>query len=180
MNALPPTVCVIGKKKSGKTTTVVGLVRELVGRGHRVMSAKHGHAFDLDHPGTDSWRHRNEGGAHRVLMAGPGEMAVLGGWGGEEEPALEAMVARWLDDADIVVAEGFKTSGVPKIEVYRRSTHPDPFYGSDPERDATTLAILTDVADFSAHVPVFDVDDPHRFVRLADLVEERVMRGGTR
>jgi molybdopterin-guanine dinucleotide biosynthesis protein B len=67
----PPIVCVIGKKKSGKTTTVVGLVRELASRGYRVMTAKHGHHFEVDTAGTDSYRHRREAGAARVVLAGP-------------------------------------------------------------------------------------------------------------
>lgn len=174
---LPPMVCVVGKKKSGKTTTVVGLVRELVGRGYTVMSAKHGHGFELDREGTDSFRHRHEGGAHRVVMAGPDQVAVMGGWGSGAQPPLEELVARYLADADVVVAEGFKTSGAPKIEVFRRAAHREPILGEDPERDATYLAILTDVPDLAASVPVLDADDPLRFARLADLVVERVLEG---
>jgi len=171
----PAVVCIIGKKKSGKTTTAVGLVRELVARGYRVMSAKHGHAFEFDAEGTDSYRHRHEGGAHRVVMAGPVLVAVMGGWGEGGEPSLEELVPRYLDDADVVVAEGFKTSSFPKIEVFRRATHDEAFYGKEPDRDATYLALLTDVQDFRAHVPVMDVDDPRRFVALADLVEAALL-----
>jgi molybdopterin-guanine dinucleotide biosynthesis protein MobB len=172
---LPPVVCVIGKKKSGKTATTVGLIQELVTRGYRVMSAKHGHGFDLDREGTDSYRHRHQGGAHRVVMAGPEQVAVMGGWGSGGEVPLEELVARYLSDADVVVAEGFKTSGAPKIEVFRRAAHDRPLYGGNPERDATYLAVLTDVAGFEAHVPVLDVDDPARFQVLADLVEREVL-----
>lgn len=172
-----PVICIVGKKKSGKTTTTVGLVAELARRGHRVMTAKHGHAFELDTEGTDSWRHRHEGGAHRVVMAGPDQVAVMGGWPLGEEP-LETLVERFLFDADIVVAEGFKTSGYPRIEVYRRSAHQEPLYGSDAGRDAAYVAVLTDVADFQAHVPVLDVDDPRRFETLADLVEAMMSQGG--
>lgn len=171
----PPAICVIGRKKSGKTTTAVGLIAELAGRGYRVMSAKHGHGFELDTPGTDSFRHRHEGGAHRVVMAGPEQVAVMGGWGSGGELPLEELVARWLSDADVVVAEGFKTSGAPKVEVHRAAAHPDALYGRDPARDATYLAVLTDVAGFEAHVPVLDVDAPERFRVLADLVERRLL-----
>ena len=171
-------VCVIGKKKSGKTTTTVGLVRELASRGHRVMSAKHGHHFELDHEGTDSWRHRHDGGAVRVAMSGPDCVAVMGDGGGTEESSLETLVTRYLFDADIVVAEGFKTSPARKIEVYRRATHERPLYGLDPERDATYLAVLTDVPDFDVHVPVLYVDDAARFERLADLVETLLPQRG--
>jgi molybdopterin-guanine dinucleotide biosynthesis protein B len=168
-------VCVIGKKKSGKTTTTVGLVRALAARGYRVMTAKHGHGFELDTEGTDSHRHRHEGGAHRVVMAGPEQVAVMGGWGDGGEPSLETLVARYLEDADVVVAEGFKTSSYPKIEVFRRAAHEHPHFGGDAERDRTYLAILTDVDGFEAPVPVLDIDAPDRFVRLADLVVEALL-----
>lgn len=175
---MPPAVCVIGKKKSGKTATTVGLVRELSHRGHRVMTAKHGHHFRLDSEGTDSWRHRHEAGAERVVVAGPDELAIMGLWGeGGEEP-LESLIARYLPDADIVVAEGFKTSSAAKIEVFRRAAHELPLYGSSPEADAAYLAILTDVTDFEAHVPVLDMDDPLRYILLADMVEARYLGGG--
>ncbi|HSM61408.1 MAG TPA: molybdopterin-guanine dinucleotide biosynthesis protein B [Longimicrobiales bacterium] len=171
----PPLVCVVGKKRSGKTTTVVGLIRALRARGRRVMSVKHGHGFELDHEGTDSWRHRFEGGAERVLMAGPGQLALVGGWGAGGEEPLEALAARFLADADVVVAEGFKASGARRIEVFRRAAHVRPLYGEDPAHDRVYLAVLTDAPDFRAHVPVLDIDDPNRFERLADLVEAGVL-----
>lgn len=174
----PGVVCVVGKKKSGKTTTVVGLVQELVARGHRVMTVKHGHGFDLDRPGTDSWRHLHEGGAERVVMAGPDGFAVVGGWGGAGEAPLEALVARYVGEADIVVAEGFKASEAPRIEVFRTAAHTDPLYGGDPAADARYLAVLTDVPGFEAAVPVLDVDADDRFRRLADLVETTLGRAG--
>lgn len=171
--ARPQVVCVVGRRKSGKTTTCVGLVRELAARGYRVMTAKHAHAFELDREGTDSWRHLHEGGAHRVALASPGQVGVLGGWGSRGPLPLEEFVARYLDDADVVVAEGFEGSGAPRVEVYRPAAHAEPLYGTDPRADALYLAVLTDAEGFRASVPVLDVDDPGRFAALADLLEER-------
>jgi len=63
---------VIGRKNAGKTTLTVALARELVRRGLRVMTIKHGHHPALvDREGTDTWRHFNEGRAERTLIAGP-------------------------------------------------------------------------------------------------------------
>ncbi len=172
----PAVVCVVGKKRSGKTTTVVGLVRELVARGHRVMTVKHGHGFNIDTEGTDSWRHRNEGGAARVVMAGPTEVAMLGEWGARGAVPLEELVESYLGDADVVVVEGFKASGFPQIEVYRRAAHEEPLYVHGTSAPDEYLAVLTDVPDFRADVPVLDADDPGRFRRLADLVERHLLR----
>ena len=45
----PPIVTIIGTKKQGKTTLTVKLAAEMVRRGHRVMTMKHGsHTFNID------------------------------------------------------------------------------------------------------------------------------------
>ena len=131
-HTLPAIVCVIGKKKSGKTTTTVGLVRELMAPGpaghdrqaRPPLRAGHGRAPT---PGAIGWK----AGAHRVVMAGPEQLAVMGEWGDGRRATLEELVVRFLADADVVVAEGFKTSSAPKIEVFRRATHAQPLYGAD-------------------------------------------------
>lgn len=175
----PRVVCVVGRKKSGKTTTVVGLVSELAARGVRVMTAKHGHRFDLDREGSDSWKHRHVAGAERVLMAGPDGFALLGGWcgategsgGAPHELPLEELVARHLADAEIVVAEGFKASSFRRIEVHRRAAgHPAPLYGTPEGPPGLYLALLTDDPACEAGCPTRHVDDPGRFSWLADLV----------
>ena len=168
---LPFIVSVVGKKDSGKTTLTVALLAELRRRGRRVMSVKHGHGFDLDREGADSWRHRHEGGAERVVVAGPGEMAVLGEWGPEGEMDLTALVGRYLGDADVVVAEGYKLGSHPKIEVFRAAAHPDPLYTRDHPQAHTFLAVVTDRPDFSAGVPVLSLDAPDMVEHVADLVE---------
>jgi molybdopterin-guanine dinucleotide biosynthesis protein B len=173
---LPPIVAIVGNKKSGKTTVTVGLLAELSARGHLVMSVKHGHHFRLDREGTDSWRHRHEGGAERVVLAGPDEVAVTGGWGGDGEPSLREIVRRYLADAEIVVAEGFRAEPVHRIEIYRSGVHPDPITrpeAIDPDRQ---IAVVTDRSDLPWPVPVLDPDRPDLPARLADLVEARLLR----
>lgn len=167
-------VCVVGKKKSGKTTTVVGLVAELTRAGHRVMTIKHGHHFDLDREGTDSFRHRTEGGARRVVLAGPGQLAVMGSWPRDQELGPAALAARHLPDADVVVVEGFKGERLPKIEIFRRAAHDTPVW--DPGRDDADeyIAGISDDPAYRAAVPfpTFGPDDPVLYHRLAALVEE--------
>jgi len=173
----PFVVSVVGKKDSGKTTLTVALLAELGRRGRRVMSIKHGHGFDLDREGSDSWRHRHEGGAARVVLAGPGEIAVLGSWGAGGEMDLTALVERYLGDAEVVVAEGYKIGTHPKIEVFRSAAHPDPLYTRDHPQADTFLAVVTDRPDFSAAVPVLSLDAPDLIERLADLVERSACLG---
>jgi len=170
----PYAVCIIGKKKSGKTTTAVALAAELGRRGYRVMTIKHGHAFDLDHEGRDSWRHAHEGGARQVVLASPHAFAVLGDWGPAGPLGPEELARLYLSDADVIVVEGFKREPLPKVEVFRAATHEQPIYGVEDLERSDWLAIATDVADFVAHVPVLDIDDPALPQQLGDLVEAQM------
>ena len=66
-----------GYSGSGKTTLVEQLVAGMKARGLRVSVLKHAHhAFDIDQPGKDSWRHR-QAGAHEVLVASGQRMALM-------------------------------------------------------------------------------------------------------
>lgn len=175
----PPILCVIGKKNAGKTTLTVALAAELNRRGHRVMTVKHGHGFQVDHPRRDSWRHRHEGGALRTVMAGPGNFAVVGGWPQGEMP-LKELVHRFLWDADIVLAEGFKKAPEPKIEIFRRGVHEVPFFESEDQPGASgpILALVTDQEGLDLPIPVFLLDAPYpgepspSIRALADFVEK--------
>ena len=62
---------IAGWSGSGKTTLLKGLIPTLIGRGLSVSSMKHAHhAFDIDVPGKDSYRHA-KAGAHEVMIALP-------------------------------------------------------------------------------------------------------------
>jgi molybdopterin-guanine dinucleotide biosynthesis protein B len=165
----PRLVAVVGKKNAGKTTLVVALVRELVRRGHRVMTIKHGmHPFEMDQQGRDTWRHMHEGGAERVVMETPGSRFLMATTDAETGP--RELAARYLADAHFVVVEGFKKSDLPRIEVYRRAVHTQPLYVPDTPEAQRYLAIVTDASDYRAAVPVLRFSDTNWLYRLVDLV----------
>ncbi len=170
----PPVVCIIGKKNSGKTRHAIALAAELLRRGRRVMTVKHGHGFEIDKPGTDSWKHRHEGGARRVVLAGPTEMAVFGEWP-TEEMGLDEIVERFLWDAELVLAEGYMRDSFPKIEIFRRDADPEPIYGHATDHPGSYLAIATDAVNLDAPCPVLRLDDPRLIAKLADLIESELL-----
>ncbi|HJU65867.1 MAG TPA: molybdopterin-guanine dinucleotide biosynthesis protein B [Gemmatimonadaceae bacterium] len=171
----PPLVAVIGKKHSGKTTVTVQLCAELRRRGHRVMTIKHGtHTFNIDPSTTDTYRHYHEGGAERVAMAAPDKFALVARWGDELGP--EEIAEEYLSDADIVVCEGFKRSELPKIEVFRPAAHDTPLFDAASPDAARYVAIVTDATAPSFPVPVLQLSDAGWLGRLAELVEQQVMR----
>jgi len=160
---------IIGRKNAGKTTLTVALAAELVRRGHRVMTIKHGdHPADVDRQGTDSWRHFHEGHAERVLLATPGLRTLFERAEDVYDPV--ALARRYMDDADIVLVEGYKRSSIPKVEVFRTAVAAEPLYRS-PELDRESwVAIVTDDPDLEADCPVLRFQDTMWLQLLANLV----------
>ena len=171
---IPPAVCIVGRKNSGKTTLTVALAAELGRRGRRVATIKHGHhAFETDEPGRDSWRHFNEGRAEATIMAGTGKVALVMRIDGEPDP--ERLIAELYAGRgyDIVLIEGWKHGALPKIEVFRRALHDRPIHDAgDADAAARFLAIVTDDAAIEARCPVIPLDAGGAHVgRVADLLE---------
>ena len=71
-------VSVFGSKKSGKTTTIEYLIRQLSSRGFRVGSAKHMHHADasIDQRGKDTERH-GAAGSKVIVGVSPAELAII-------------------------------------------------------------------------------------------------------
>jgi molybdopterin-guanine dinucleotide biosynthesis protein MobB len=160
-----PVVSFVGKKKSGKTTVLLGVVRELVARGHRVAALKHDtHGFDIDLPGTDSYRLR-EAGAVVAGISSPDKYVWVNQTA--EEAALGQLVARITEPVDLLITEGFKRQDAPKIEVSRRERSTGLVCAED-----ELLAIVSDQAFPTYRVPQLAMDD---FVAIADLVEREVL-----
>ncbi len=144
---------VVGWKNAGKTGLMERLVTEITGRGLRVSTVKHAHhAFDIDHPGKDSHRHR-VAGATEVLLASRNRFALMHELRDEDEPSLAALLAK-LSPVDLVLIEGYKRDDHPKIEAHRAETG-NPLIAPD---DPTVRAVASDVP-LDLDVPVFDLND---------------------
>lgn len=161
---LPPVFGITGWKNSGKTTLVERVIAGLVRRGYRVSSVKHAHhAFDIDQPGRDSFRHR-EAGASEVLIVSGHRWALMHEARGEPEPDLADMLPR-LSPCDIVIVEGYKRESHPKLEVRRREGRKaEPLAPSDP----SIVAIASDHDTAAAGLPLFDLNDVEAIVSFIE------------
>lgn len=103
-------VSVVGYTKSGKTTTIETIIRELRKRNYRVGSIKdiHYEGFQIDTDGTNTDRHR-KAGAELVTARGLHETDVLF----SERLDLYAM-ARFYD-VDYLIVEGIREANTPII-----------------------------------------------------------------
>lgn len=152
---------IAGWKNTGKTGLMVRLVRHFTGAGLTVSTLKHAHhAFDVDQPGRDSYRHR-EAGAGEVLIASGQRIAVMQELRGAPEPSVDELLAR-LSPVDLVLIEGYKTATHPKIEAHRAAAGKDLLAPGDP----TIRAIASDTPLPDAAVPVLDLDDTGAIARF--------------
>jgi molybdopterin-guanine dinucleotide biosynthesis protein MobB len=135
----------------------------LTRHSYRIGTIKHTHhAVDTDRFGKDSARHRSAG-AQTVMLAAAGQITMFKATSTESLDAL----ARYFDDVDLLITEGYKRENKPKIEVLRAAVGAELLCRHDPE----LIAVATD-AILDVHVPVFRLDDP---AAIAEFLEQRFL-----
>ena len=157
---MPPIVSIVGKSKSGKTTLMEGLIRELKSRGYRVGTIKHTpQGMTFDEPDKDSWCHI-QAGSEATVISSRDKVVLI-------KPVTQALTLDELahlvgEDYDIILTEGFKQGSAPKIEVHRREV------GPPLSHIKKLIAIVTD-EPLETKTRQFSRQD---FKGLADLLEE--------
>lgn len=161
-----PIICFVGASDSGKTTFLEKLIPELGRRGYRVGTVKHdAHGFEMDREGKDTWRHR-KAGAQTIAISSPNQVATIRRV--ESEMDLAELASRYFWQEDLLLAEGFKRSRFPKIEIFRSAVEPAPICTAA----ENLIALVTD-DPVSAGVPAFGFD---QVLKVADFIEERYLK----
>jgi molybdopterin-guanine dinucleotide biosynthesis protein B len=149
-----------GYSGSGKTTLIEQLIPLFTARGLKVSLIKHAHhAFDVDTPGKDSYRHRHAG-CSEVLVTSSRRWVLMHELRDEAEPDLNQQLMH-LSPCDLVLVEGFKHDRIPKIEVYRALVgepllHP---------QDTNIVAVASD-APLQTTLPQLDLNQPPRIAEF--------------
>jgi molybdopterin-guanine dinucleotide biosynthesis protein B len=149
----PPVFIFVGHSGAGKTTLVEKLLAELTSRGLRAATIKHAHhKVALDTEGKDSWRYKRAGAVISMLVTADALQLVADAVD-RREPAQ--LAARFLGEADLVLAEGFSLAPGEKIEILRRAC------GKAPRCAVADglIAIVTDIDDVYPQLPHFALDD---------------------
>jgi molybdopterin-guanine dinucleotide biosynthesis protein B len=151
-----------GFSGAGKTTLIERLIPVLKWKGQRVSVVKHAHhKFDIDHPGKDTYRHR-EAGAFEVVVGSDRRLALIREF---EQPArldVHALIAELDHRVDWVLVEGFKHSDLQKLEVWRPPAEDEPARPARYIEDEFVIGIVTNAPwrlPRPTGLPVFDLDD---------------------
>jgi molybdopterin-guanine dinucleotide biosynthesis protein MobB len=132
------------------------LLPALARRGLSVAVVKHtGHAHPFDVPGKDTFVAR-EAGAVFAAISGPAGIAYFG------PPVKGARALAALGPrVDLILAEGWRSDALPRVEVHRRSTG-RPFLCAD---DRRVFAVVTDEPP-PRPLPTFGADEVERLAEL--------------
>ena len=157
-----------GYSGAGKTTLVERMIPLFRQHGDRVSVVKHAHhRFDIDHPGKDTYRHR-EAGAFEVVVASDRRLALIREFERTTELSVHDLIAELDAGVDWVLVEGFKHADLPKIEVWRQAQAGDATRPLRYVDDPRVVGIATDAVEAlpqPTSLPVFDVNDAGAVVR---------------
>lgn len=147
MNYPIPVIGFCAFSGTGKTTLLKRLLPLLRAQKLRLGVIKHAHhAFDIDHPGKDSYELRHAG-AEKMLIISRQRMALMQEFQESQtrEPTLQdALTAMNSDNLDLILVEGFKAAHFPKIELYRPELGKPFMHADDPD-------IIAIASNASAH-----------------------------
>ena len=155
-------VGIVGYKKSGKTTLLVKVARELTERGYTVASLKHT-SESLDLPSTDTSLHRQF--TIQTAAISPKESAIFF----SESKSIEDMLS-YLK-ADFILIEGFKTEKTyPKIICLRPDDNPKSLM------DGLQICAVSDNPDHFGIIG-FPIFHPEKDIsKIADLIEQKAFK----
>lgn len=162
-----PIICIVGSANVGKTTVLEKLIPALAQRGYRVGTIKHDvHGFEMDRDGKDTWKHKRAG-AETIAISSPSQVASIRSV--DSELALEDVAGRFFWTEDIVLAEGYKRSHFPKVEVFRAAVEAAPLC-TEPS-DNLIATVTDDPVDLEVPRYGFQQTD-----QLAAFLEERYLK----
>ena len=156
-----PIVAFVGHSQSGKTGYLEKLLPELTSRGYKVATIKHmPHHYHADNLKKDTERHLAAGAGATVACARDTLVLTKPA---DDETSLDTISAMLGDEYDLIIAEGFKQSAVPKIEVWRQGV------GQPLENLKSKAAVVTSDEYPGSSPQIFTTDD---IVPMADFLEK--------
>jgi molybdopterin-guanine dinucleotide biosynthesis protein B len=146
-----PVVTMVGKSGTGKTTFLERLIPTLKEMGLRIGTIKHDvHGFELDHPGKDSWRHK-QAGADTTIISSPKQIGMVRD---VDHDHTVSELLPFFSNIDLVIGEGYKGAKNPKVEIVRSEHSVKPICNS-----GDNLIALVSDKNLDLGVPRFELED---------------------
>ena len=146
---------IAGWSGSGKTELVTNLIKFITKKyKFKICAIKHAHDnFNIDHKGKDTYRFFSSG-ANQIIISSKSKMAKIEKV--DDEKSLTELLSK-AKNADIVLVEGWKSSKIKKIEVYRKEIKKPLLH----ESDHSYVAVATDEKNFlpKRNIKVLDLND---------------------
>ena len=157
---------IIGYTNSGKTGTIVEIIKELVNRGYKVNSIKHVHIenFSIDTEGKDSWKHKEAGASITGIRADKETSLIF-------QKSLDAKELVHFMDCDFLALEGFSNEKyLPKILCSKNMEDLEEKF--DESVFAISGVISEEIKQFK---DVIAINGLTNIKQLVDLIEERAI-----
>ena len=158
-------ITIVGRHCSGKTTLIENIIPLLRKKGYRIVTIKHGtHDFEIDIEGKDTRRHM-ESGAEAVIMSSHSKVALIEKLTMERD--LEDLIDLFIEPYDLIIAEGYKSKDILKIEVARKDLSEELVT----EKGPSLIAVVTDI-ERHFDVPTFHLND---YEAIVEFIEKRIL-----
>ncbi|MCP2519708.1 molybdopterin-guanine dinucleotide biosynthesis protein B [Candidatus Aminicenantes bacterium AC-335-B20] len=110
-----PVFSFIGESKSGKTSIIEKVIKELKNRGYKVGIIKHSCCdFEINKKEKDTRRFQ-DAGADSVAFSSRDKFFLFRK--NKEEVSIKEIIEKYFDDVDIILTEGYSREKFPKIVI---------------------------------------------------------------
>ncbi|NRT36483.1 molybdopterin-guanine dinucleotide biosynthesis protein B [Clostridium beijerinckii] len=156
------------KSGTGKTTLIEALIPILKEKNYNIGVLKHdAHKFEIDKEGKDSYRFV-KAGADKMVISSKEKIAMIEKL--KEEKDLEEILELFVG-MDLVIIEGYKNNGYPKIEVHRKEVDQKLLCENESLDRTKFLAVATD-EKLNLNIEQLDINDVNK---IAEFIEDKVI-----
>ncbi|MFW2500661.1 molybdopterin-guanine dinucleotide biosynthesis protein B [Clostridium diolis] len=156
------------KSGTGKTTLIEALIHILKEKNYNIGVLKHdAHKFEIDKEGKDSYRFV-KAGADKMVISSKEKIAMIEKL--KEEKDLEEILELFVG-MDLVIIEGYKNNGYPKIEVHRKEVDQKLLCENESLDRTKFLAVATD-EKLNLDIEQLDINDVNK---IAEFIEDKII-----
>lgn len=157
-----PVLGFLAHSGTGKTMLLTKVIALLDSKGIKTGIIKHAHhTFEIDQPGKDSYRLR-KAGASAMLIGSNNCWALIADAKKQQQFSLNDHIQKMQQEKlDLILVEGFKLNGMPKIELLRPSLGKEPLF----PHDTDVIAVASDAPlNIETELPILNLNDPHAII----------------